>query len=51
MELAREIAAAFAFAICFAMAFWLAATPVLVAAMWAIHIIFPSPDTTDTGPR
>jgi hypothetical protein len=51
MESAREFAAAFVLAMGFAMAFMLVATPVIIFLTWALHRLFPSPDTDDPGPK
>ena len=41
----------FVLAIAMNILFWLFATPVMILCLWLIQRFFPSPDTTDPGPK
>ena len=51
MDSAREFAAVFVLAMGFAMAFMLAATPLIIFSLLTLHRLFPCPDTSDPGPK
>ncbi len=41
----------FVLAIAISIVFWLFAMPVMILCLWLIQRFFPSPDTTDPGPK